>query len=108
MFLGPLDPSKSGFVGQSTVVVCTVGMRHQLLLEPRDEYGNLCNYEPENDSRNNYKISITEVSRCHNMYYCFIISSGYTPSDGCRYEFRVGNGVFQRDFKGVGREIPPN
>ena len=60
--VGPLDPGKSGFVGQSTIVVCTQGAGHQLLLEPRDEYGNLCTYAPENDHRNNYQIQITEVS----------------------------------------------
>ena len=61
-FSGPLDPTKTGFVGQSSVVVCTQSIRHQLILEPRDEYGNISSYDAENDSPANYKLTITEVS----------------------------------------------
>ena len=66
IFTGPLDPSKTGFVSQSTVVVATKGLIQSLVLEPRDEYGNMCAHTPETDSKNNYRLILKQV------YVCFI------------------------------------
>jgi hypothetical protein len=41
---GPPDPSKTTLVRPTSMVVCTAGIPHQLLLEPRDEYGNYCSW----------------------------------------------------------------
>ena len=60
-WLGPLDPSKTGFVSQSTVVVATRGVIQSLVLEPRDEYGNMCARTPESDRKNNYKLTLKQV-----------------------------------------------
>ena len=59
---GPLDPAHTRFVGQTSVVVATVGTSQPLQLEPRDEYSNLCTYAPEADHKNNYKVTLVEVS----------------------------------------------
>ena len=57
---GPLNPSKTGFVSQSAIVVCTKGIQHVMKIEPRDQYGNLCVLSEKKG--NLYKISVTEVS----------------------------------------------
>lgn len=59
--LGALDPSHSGFVGQTSVVVGTLGTNQPLMLEPRDEYNNLCTYTPEADHKDNYMVTLVEV-----------------------------------------------
>lgn len=41
---GSPDPSKTALVRPMSMVVCTAGIPHQLLLEPRDEYGNYCSW----------------------------------------------------------------
>lgn len=45
---GPPDASKTTMVRPSSIVVCTAGTPHQLLLEPRDEYGNYCSWKSDN------------------------------------------------------------
>ena len=61
-FSGPLDPSQTSFVNQSSVVVCTMGINQQLVLEPRDEYSNICSYSPSADHSNSYAINVIDVS----------------------------------------------
>lgn len=39
---GPPDPHKTTRFHPTTLAVCTVGVPYQLILEPRDEYGNQC------------------------------------------------------------------
>ena len=41
---GSPDPSKTTLVRPTSMVVCTAGVPHQLLLEPRDEYSNYCSW----------------------------------------------------------------
>lgn len=41
---GPPDPSKTTLVRPTSMVVCTARSPHQVLLEPRDEYGNYCSW----------------------------------------------------------------
>ena len=38
------DGSKTNLVRPTSMAVCTVGVAHQLLLEPRDEFGNPCSW----------------------------------------------------------------
>lgn len=44
---GPPDASKTMLVRPTSTVVCTTGVSHQLLMEPRDEYGNCCSFAYE-------------------------------------------------------------
>ena len=39
---GPPDPGKTTVVRPASMAVCTAGVAHQILLEPRDEFGNAC------------------------------------------------------------------
>lgn len=41
---GQPDATKTTLVRPISTVVCTIGIPHQLLLEPRDEYGNFCSW----------------------------------------------------------------
>lgn len=44
---GPPDASKTMLVRPTSTVVCTSGVSHQLLMEPRDEFGNCCSFAHE-------------------------------------------------------------
>ena len=50
------------FVNHTSTVMCMEGVNHQLLLEPRDRYGNLCLYSPEASKSSSFSLTLTEVS----------------------------------------------
>ena len=39
-----------------------MGINQQLVLEPRDEYSNICSYSPSADHSNSYAINVIDVS----------------------------------------------
>jgi hypothetical protein len=61
-FAGPPDPSKTIFVRHSSTVVCTADIPHILSIEPRDEFNNICMFQPGDDPTLGYSVSISEVS----------------------------------------------
>lgn len=62
IILGPPDPSKTVMVQHSSTVVCTASQPHHILIEPRDQYHNVCSFPPGQADKDNYSISIVEVS----------------------------------------------
>ncbi|XP_031829321.1 apoptosis-resistant E3 ubiquitin protein ligase 1 isoform X3 [Nomia melanderi] len=58
---GPPDPNKTIFVRQSSTVVCTAGIAHSMMIEPRDEYDNLCIFGPGDKPTEGYEINITQI-----------------------------------------------
>ncbi|KAF7994519.1 hypothetical protein HCN44_003991 [Aphidius gifuensis] len=58
---GPPDPNKTIFVRQSSTVVCTAGIAHSMIIEPRDEYDNLCIFKNEDQPTNEYNVNITQI-----------------------------------------------
>lgn len=50
---GQPDGSRTSLVHPVSTVVCTAGVPHQLLLEPRDEFGNFCSWinDPEGQQK---------------------------------------------------------
>ena len=48
-------------VQHSSTVVCTAKLPHYILIEPRDQYHNLCSFLPGKADTHNYSISIKEV-----------------------------------------------
>ncbi|XP_049833521.1 apoptosis-resistant E3 ubiquitin protein ligase 1 isoform X2 [Schistocerca gregaria] len=62
---GPPDPHKTVFVRHSSTVVCTAGMPHSLMIEPRDEFDNLCVFDASSLGTDapteGYAIAITQV-----------------------------------------------
>ncbi|XP_064623307.1 apoptosis-resistant E3 ubiquitin protein ligase 1-like isoform X2 [Lineus longissimus] len=57
---GPIDPSKTCFVQHCSMVVCTKDLATSLYIEPRDEYGNLCTYDPSTDKPYQYEVKVVE------------------------------------------------
>lgn len=59
--LGPPDPLKTAFVRHSSTVICIAELSHSLVIEPRDEFNNLCHFRPEDDPIAGYSVHITQV-----------------------------------------------
>ncbi|KAF4518827.1 hypothetical protein B566_EDAN008156 [Ephemera danica] len=64
---GPPDPSKTIFVRHSSTVVCTADIPHILSIEPRDEFNNICMFQPGDDPTLGYSVSISEIGLSENM-----------------------------------------
>ena len=60
-FQGPPDPSKTIFVRHSSTVVCTADIPHVLSIEPRDEFNNICMFQPGDNPTSGYTVDISEV-----------------------------------------------
>lgn len=58
---GPPDVSKTILVRPSSIVVCTVGQDYQLLLEPKDEYGNFCSWGRDPKEIEGFSLECTSV-----------------------------------------------
>ncbi|OAD62391.1 hypothetical protein WN48_07262 [Eufriesea mexicana] len=58
---GPPDPNKTVFVRQSSTVVCTAGIAYSMIIEPRDEYNNLCIFGPGDKPTEGYQVNITQI-----------------------------------------------
>uniref|UniRef100_A0A1B6E4C8 SAM domain-containing protein n=1 Tax=Clastoptera arizonana TaxID=38151 RepID=A0A1B6E4C8_9HEMI len=62
MFLpGPPDPAKTAFVRHSSTVICIAELSHTLVIEPRDEFNNLCHFRPEDDPVAGYTVHISQI-----------------------------------------------
>ncbi|KAF6210426.1 hypothetical protein GE061_013532 [Apolygus lucorum] len=55
------DPAKTGFVRPSSIVICTNNVPHSLILEPRDEFNNLCKFSEEENPIRGYVVSIKAI-----------------------------------------------
>ncbi|XP_054264411.1 apoptosis-resistant E3 ubiquitin protein ligase 1-like [Macrosteles quadrilineatus] len=58
---GPPDPLKTAFVRHSSTVICTAEVPHTLVIEPRDEFNNLCHFLNDNDPVAGYTINISQT-----------------------------------------------
>lgn len=56
-----MSPHKSRMVRPSSIVVCQEGLPSVLYIEPRDEFGNICNYETDEDPTRGYSIEIYDL-----------------------------------------------
>ncbi|XP_018896892.1 apoptosis-resistant E3 ubiquitin protein ligase 1 isoform X2 [Bemisia tabaci] len=57
---GPPDPLKTGFVRQSSTVICTAKLAQILSIEPRDEFSNLCQFSDVDDPAKGYVAEISQ------------------------------------------------
>lgn len=55
------DSSRTVMVQHSSTVVCTAGQAHHILIEPRDQYHNVCTFMPGQADTHNYAITILEL-----------------------------------------------
>jgi apoptosis-resistant E3 ubiquitin protein ligase 1 len=56
-----MSPHKSRMVRPSSIVVCQEGLPSVLYIEPRDEFGNICNYESNDDPTKGYTLEIYDL-----------------------------------------------
>uniref|UniRef100_T1IIH2 HECT-type E3 ubiquitin transferase n=1 Tax=Strigamia maritima TaxID=126957 RepID=T1IIH2_STRMM len=57
----PPDPSKTGFVNHCSTIVCAQSLFHHLLIEPRDDYNNLCTFANINEAVTGYNMIVTKA-----------------------------------------------
>ena len=69
---GDVDPSKTGFIHHSSTVVATQNQLHALLIEPRDQYGNVCEEKNRDNYKDDYCIQVTEVRVNDNLMKVYI------------------------------------
>lgn len=72
LFEGPPDPSKTIFVRHSSTVVCTADIPHVLSIEPRDEFNNICMFQPGDNPTSGYTVDISEVCPRLCLYFYFV------------------------------------
>lgn len=75
---GPPDPAKTGFVRPSSIVICTAGVTHSLVLEPRDEFNNLCKFPEDENPVKGYVVTIKPVRLTRILYIKCVIHIVYT------------------------------
>ncbi|XP_059473505.1 apoptosis-resistant E3 ubiquitin protein ligase 1 isoform X2 [Neocloeon triangulifer] len=100
---GPPDPSKTIFVRHSSTVVCTADIPHVLSIEPRDEFNNICMFQPGDNPTDGYSVGISEIGSSgdlsNNVRLEYDIASQRIclqvlfPSEGCFHASVAYKGV---------------
>lgn len=57
-----ISPTRSRLVRPASIVVCQEGLPNILHIEPRDEFGNICNYESNSDPTKGYAVEIFDLN----------------------------------------------
>ncbi|XP_077997335.1 apoptosis-resistant E3 ubiquitin protein ligase 1-like [Glandiceps talaboti] len=58
---GKVEAANTAFLQHSSTIVVTQGEFQELAIEPRDEYGNVCDQKLESTFDNQYDIQVTEI-----------------------------------------------
>lgn len=58
---GPADAHRSLVLRHCSTVVCTASVSHLLHVEPRDEYSNVCSFQPGEDPTNGYTVAVSQL-----------------------------------------------
>lgn len=76
---GPPHPPNTCLVGHASTVVCVAMRQHTLLLEPRDQYHNMCFFKPGQEQSKDFTLQITDVSGLFSLLlpYCEIKGNIY-------------------------------
>ncbi|XP_060532569.1 apoptosis-resistant E3 ubiquitin protein ligase 1 [Cylas formicarius] len=62
MFIaGPAFAQRTVVIRHCSTVVCTANVSHILYIEPRDEYGNVCRYNPGENPTEGYIVDIVQI-----------------------------------------------
>lgn len=73
---GTISPFRSRLVRPASIVVCQEGLPNILHIEPRDEFGNICNYDSDSDPIKGYLVEIYDL----NDHLCEKFNSAITLS----------------------------
>lgn len=74
---GPIDPRRSRMVRPASTVVCCAGAPTTLHIEPRDEYGNTCQFEAGLDPTAGHEVEIFDLFGKPNEKYLSAITLTY-------------------------------
>lgn len=58
---GPIDAKRSRFIRPATTVICCAGSPTLLHIEPRDEFGNACVFDDNEDPVKGYRVDIYDL-----------------------------------------------
>lgn len=72
-----MSPLRSRMIRASSIVVCQAGLPNILHIEPRDEYGNVCNFDHEADPTRGYLVEIFDLNDQPNEKYSSAITLNY-------------------------------
>lgn len=72
-----MSPLRSRMIRASSIVVCQAGLPNILHIEPRDEYGNVCNFDHESDPTRGYLVEIFDLNDQPNEKYSSAITLNY-------------------------------
>lgn len=56
-----ISPTRSRLIRPASIVVCQEGLPNILHIEPRDEFGNICNYDSNADPTKGYSVEIFDL-----------------------------------------------
>lgn len=73
---GSISPTRSRLIRPASIVVCQEGLPNILHIEPRDEFGNICNYDSNDDPIKGYFVEIFDL----NDHLCEKFNSAITLS----------------------------
>lgn len=59
---GPMCANRSRLIRSASIVVCQAGLPNILYIEPRDEYGNICNFDNDSDPIKGYNVEIYDLN----------------------------------------------
>ncbi|CAG9797240.1 unnamed protein product [Chironomus riparius] len=59
---GPMCANRSRLIRSTSIVVCQAGLPNVLHIEPRDEYGNICNFDNDSDPIKGYNVEIYDLN----------------------------------------------
>jgi apoptosis-resistant E3 ubiquitin protein ligase 1 len=57
-----ISPTRSRLIRPASIVVCQEGLPNILYIEPRDEFGNICNYDTSADPTKGYSVEIFDLN----------------------------------------------
>lgn len=57
-----ISPTRSRLIRPASIVVCQEGLPNILHIEPRDEFGNICNYDNNADPTKGYAVEISDLN----------------------------------------------
>lgn len=59
---GPMDARRSRLIRPASTIVCCAGAPTQLHIEPRDDYGNACVFDVNDDPTSGYQIQVFDLA----------------------------------------------
>lgn len=69
---GPMEARRSRFIRPASTVICCAGAPTVLHIEPRDEFGNACTFQVNDDPVRGYKVDLYDL---HNVYVEKLLSA---------------------------------